>query len=309
MKRIITKDTTNEILNIFIPDSASTNGAGKTGIVYNSLGLTCYYVRPGSAPVQLSLVTQTVTGAHTDGGFVEIDSTNLPGFYRLDIADAIIASGVDGAVIGLKGASGMAPVNIEIQLIDFDLNTATPEVTVSDKTGFSLSSAGVTAIRQEMDSNSTQLADIIIDIAALNNISTEQVLLQVSSALNTYDPPTKAELDSAVSGLATATVLADVKTKTDALPSGIKKGVAISNLIFIMRDSTDHFTGKEGLTVTGQIIKDSGSFASLGGTISEIGGGAYRINTISSAETNADIFTLKFSASGADDCFIEVKTV
>jgi PKD repeat protein len=40
-------------------------------------------------------------------------------------------------------------------------------------------------------------------ISALNNLSTSQVLAQVQSALNSYDAPTKAELDSAVSPLAT----------------------------------------------------------------------------------------------------------
>jgi hypothetical protein len=40
-------------------------------------------------------------------------------------------------------------------------------------------------------------------ISALNNLSTTQVLTQVQSALNSYDSPTKAELDSAVSPLAT----------------------------------------------------------------------------------------------------------
>ena len=41
------------------------------------------------------------------------------------------------------------------------------------------------------------------DISALNNISAADVLTQASAALTAYDAPTKAELDSAVSGLAT----------------------------------------------------------------------------------------------------------
>jgi len=131
MKQILKKGATDQSVVIFIPDSSSTSGAGKTGLAYNTASLTCYYVRPGSAAAQLSLVTQTVTGAHTDGGFVEIDATNMPGVYRLDLSDAILASGVNSAVVMLKGASGMAPVPLEIQLTDFDLNTATQDVNVT----------------------------------------------------------------------------------------------------------------------------------------------------------------------------------
>lgn len=101
---------------------------------------------------------------------------------------------------------------------------------VTDKTGYSLSVTPPTAaqIRSEIDSNSTQLAAIIANIAALNNISTSQVLAQVASALTSYDPPTKAELDNAVSPLSTSvevdalgeyidTEVAAIKTVTDKL--------------------------------------------------------------------------------------------
>ena len=81
----------------------------------------------------------------------------------------------------------------------------------------------VSQIRAEID-NSTQLAAIIANIAALNNISTAQVLTQVASALNTYNPPTKAELDAATTLLANYidTEIADIKIATDKLNSMIQ---------------------------------------------------------------------------------------
>ena len=118
MKQILTKASTDVTLIVFVQDSSSTTGAGLTGLVYNSAGLACYYVRPGSAAAALSLATQTVTGAHADGGFVEIDSTNMAGFYRLDLSDAVCATGVDSVAMSLRGASNMAPLSIEVQLID-----------------------------------------------------------------------------------------------------------------------------------------------------------------------------------------------
>jgi hypothetical protein len=100
-----------------------------------------------------------------------------------------------------------------------------------------------------------------------------------------------------------------IKLKTDALPSGIKKGVAINNFMIYMRSSTDHITGATGLTVSGQIAGDDGSFTALTGTITEVAYGLYRINTISASETNYDVFTLRFTATGADPAVYEFKTV
>src|SRR3989304_1527887 len=95
-------------LYIFIPDASSSVGAGLTGLVYNSSGLVCYYVRTLAAAAQLTLATQTVGGAHSDGGFVEVSAANMPGMYRLDLSDAIVATGVPYVSIMLKGAANMA---------------------------------------------------------------------------------------------------------------------------------------------------------------------------------------------------------
>ena len=117
-KLALKKGSTDVSLYLFVQDGSASDGSGLTGLAYNTSGLVCYYVRPGAAAAQLSLVNQTVTGTHTDGGFVEIDSTNMPGLYRLDLSDAILASGVDSVVVMLHGATDMAPVLTEIQLTD-----------------------------------------------------------------------------------------------------------------------------------------------------------------------------------------------
>jgi hypothetical protein len=116
--------TSNRSEYVFVQDSASTTGGGKTGIAYNAAGLTAYYVRPAGSATAITLATQTVTGAWSSGGWVEVDATNLPGIYRFDIPNAVFATGVDHAVVMLKGASGMAPVSLEYQLTGFDPATA-----------------------------------------------------------------------------------------------------------------------------------------------------------------------------------------
>ncbi|MFQ5622430.1 MAG: hypothetical protein ACE5FS_03440 [Paracoccaceae bacterium] len=149
MKLALKKASTSVTVNVFIQDSSSTTGAGLTGLVFNSASLTAYYARPRAAAAAITLATQTVTGAWSSGGFVEIDSTNMPGWYRLDIPDAALATGVDHVAIHLKGATNMAPLPLEIQLTDVDLNdgvrggmTALPNAAADAPLGLPISDAG-----------------------------------------------------------------------------------------------------------------------------------------------------------------------
>lgn len=117
MKKILKVDLTNQSIDVFIQDSSATDGSGLTGLVFNSAGLTCYYRRGATGTATaLTLATQTVGGAHSDGGFVEVDATNMPGVYRLDLSDAIVATGVTTVILYLQGATNMAPCTVEIQL-------------------------------------------------------------------------------------------------------------------------------------------------------------------------------------------------
>lgn len=68
-----------------------------TGYVYNTVGLSASYVREGGTRTNIPLVSQTVNGAYTSGGFVEVDSVNMPGLYRIDVPNALFASGVKTA--------------------------------------------------------------------------------------------------------------------------------------------------------------------------------------------------------------------
>lgn len=115
MKLSIQVASTSQTVNVFVRDSSSTTGGGLTGLVFNSPSLVAYYALPRAAAVSIALVTQTVTGAYSSGGFVEISSANMPGWYRLDVPDAAIASG-RFVSIHLKGATNMAPLPLEIEL-------------------------------------------------------------------------------------------------------------------------------------------------------------------------------------------------
>src|SRR6185369_10146454 len=108
--------TTSLTVYVFIRDSSVTTGAGLTGLAFNTSNLVASYVRPLGSRTAITLATQTVTGAYSSGGFVEVDSTNMPGVYRLDVPDAVIATGVRSAAVMLKGATNMEPVVLELDL-------------------------------------------------------------------------------------------------------------------------------------------------------------------------------------------------
>ena len=161
MKLLINKDTTNVTLLIFIQDSSLTTGAGNTGLL--ATNLTAYYTRVeddndvNAVVITLSDLTGTGT-VHTDGGLEEIDATNMPGWYRFDIPDAVVATGarVAGIIIIDSGANDVAQVTIEIQLTDVDLEdsvrmgmTALPNAAAEAAGGLYTQGTGAGQINQD----------------------------------------------------------------------------------------------------------------------------------------------------------------
>jgi hypothetical protein len=115
---------TSEIWQVFIRDSSSATGAGLAGLVFNSAGLTAYYHRDtDTTATAIALVTMTV-GTFTSSGFKEIDATNMPGWYQFCPPNAAIASGAKSAGFHLKGATNMAPLPIEVQLLAVNVDDA-----------------------------------------------------------------------------------------------------------------------------------------------------------------------------------------
>lgn len=165
-KRTIKAGATDQTVDIFVMNSSSTTGAGLTGLVYNSASLVCYYRKnaTGSATA-LTLATQTVGGAHSDGGFVEIDATNMPGMYRLDLSDTIVATGPYVTVM-LKGATNMAPVVLELELVAYNPfdgvrmgMTALPNAAADAAGGLIISDAG----GLDADAQRSDVAAILVD--------------------------------------------------------------------------------------------------------------------------------------------------
>lgn len=115
---------TSQSVLLFLADSTSTTGGGKTGLVFNTAGLTAYYSFAGASATSTSITLATlatVGTAWSTGGFKEIDATNMPGIYRFDIPNAALAASSGREVtLYFQGATGLAPTPIKIELTGWD---------------------------------------------------------------------------------------------------------------------------------------------------------------------------------------------
>jgi hypothetical protein len=115
---------------------------GATGLTFATSGLSAYYVRNRSAPVAITLVTQTATGSWASGGFAEISSSLVPGVYRLDVPNAAFAAGASDVTIVVRGASGTNGAVLTVTLSSGGLTAAQTAAAVWDEARASHTTAG-----------------------------------------------------------------------------------------------------------------------------------------------------------------------
>ena len=97
---------------------------GATGLTASTSGLSARYNRTRTASVSIPLVARTIAQAWTSGGFAEVDATNMPGVYRLDLPDAALAAGADDVTVVVRGASGTNGAVMTIKLSSGGLTSA-----------------------------------------------------------------------------------------------------------------------------------------------------------------------------------------
>jgi hypothetical protein len=150
----ILKGSTDVTVDVMLQqDNSGTNpGDPLTGLVFNSSGLACYYREGATGTVtQLTLATQTVGGAHSDGGFVELSASNMPGMYRLDLSDTIVSGTNDKATVVISGFADLAPHYINLVLTDFDLQTATQDVNVASMNANTVTASAIASAAIDAD--------------------------------------------------------------------------------------------------------------------------------------------------------------
>lgn len=136
MKLFRKRGSTSNIIVVFLPDSSSTTGAGKTGLTSSSAGLNISlrrelssavttYSSAGSTTETITTLGTFATPTATKCRFKEVDSTNQPGLYEIQFADALFdTSDASRYITGMITATGIAPVPMEIQLVAIDVQDA-----------------------------------------------------------------------------------------------------------------------------------------------------------------------------------------
>lgn len=131
-----------------------TDGAPETGLAHTDIDIAYSRVETDNdvttadvAPADLA----NLTAAHSDWGWEEVSSTDHPGLYRLDIADAVFASGAWEAVVTITDASGtdFYAHDIGFRLVSFNVQdgvrlglTALPNAAADAAGGLPISDAG-----------------------------------------------------------------------------------------------------------------------------------------------------------------------
>lgn len=113
MKQEIKISQTDMTVLVFIPDSASTTGQGKTGLVAANLTAGFTRVETDNDVVHTDGTGSlnnlaSLTASHNDWGILEVSSSLAPGLYRLDLPDAVFATGAWSAVVYVMVTTGTA---------------------------------------------------------------------------------------------------------------------------------------------------------------------------------------------------------
>lgn len=283
---MILKQSTARNLMVWMADSTD-HVTGKSGLT-----LTITASKDGAAFASIS-PTVTDLGSGWYNLALTTTHTNTLGAFALHITSA-----------GADPTDTLYEVCVEL-----------PGV-VADKTGFSLSAAGVQAIWDALTSALTtagsigkRLADDIdaaistrlatsgytapdnSDIAAIkaktDNLPTSPadetlVIAATNAIMSRIGVPVGADIshDIAAVGAAAATL------------GGIRKNVGVNGFPFRMFNNDG--TPGLNLTVTGQVQLDGGAFANLTNAVVEVGNGWYKVN-LANADVNGKLVALKFN--------------
>lgn len=201
------------VLRVKILDSGVSTGAGKTGLLFSSSGLIISTIADNEA----SATTYTAAGSTTETivtlgtyaaptatkcRFKEVDATNHPGVYEIQIADARFAvSSAKSLLVSISGVSGAAQCDAVIPLRDLDPYNAT--------------SAGISRLDAAV---STRLATSGYT-APLDAAGTRTAVGLASANLDTQLGAIDDFIDTEVAAILAAvdTEVAAIKAKTDSL--------------------------------------------------------------------------------------------
>jgi len=138
MSLLIKNGATSNLLRWKLLDSSQTNGAGLTGLTNASSGLNISticdveasataYTSAGSTIQTIATLGTYAAPSASDCRFKEVDSTNHPGLYEFQFADARFGvSGAKKLIISVSGATNLVQSDFLVELVADDPQVAKP---------------------------------------------------------------------------------------------------------------------------------------------------------------------------------------
>jgi hypothetical protein len=170
-----------------------------TAVAHSSV--TASYWRQGGTRTAITMAALTnINDAHSDGGWKETDSTNMPGAYRFDVPDAAFATGADWVIVTVKVASSY----VFVERYNLESKGAKENNDLLANATF-----GLSALETLVDGLESSLADGTNGLTAIKN------------AINTIDDFVDTEMAAVLAAVDTeiATIVADVTTLLTRLSS------------------------------------------------------------------------------------------
>lgn len=329
-----------QLAKFFNTDSGTTYASAVAGSVVKEVADNAGGSALTAAAIADAVWDEATSGHTTSGTFGEQCKTDIDAILvdtgtTLDgrIPAALVSGRMDASV----GAIAADAITAAATAADFGTEvgtavwatttrvlTAATNVTSTGAavpiTAGGLVSADVTAI--STDTTAANNAESFFDgtgYAGTNNVIPTVTTLtghtaQTGDAFARLGAPAGASVsaDLAAVKAETASILTDTGTtldgKIDTLLTAdvaYKKAVAVTAFAFYM-ELTAGGPGTS-LTVTAQISKDGGAFATLAGAVTEISAGWYEVD-LSGTEMNADEIAFKATATGANQRNIKIRT-
>jgi hypothetical protein len=306
----------------------SADGTEQTATVAS--GVTASYWRQGGSRVAISVSDLgSVGAAWSSGGWKEVDATNMPGSYELDVPDAAFASGADWVRVTVKVASCF------VENYDFALETqgAAETYTRLGAPAGASHAADVAAVKVDTASALTKLGtpatSVAADVAAISTklgtpagATVSADLVTIAAYVDTVETklgtPVGASLSADIAAVQADTdnlqtrvpptlvggrISADVgsvggsstaATNLSASALGIVRGAAASGTLSTTQMTTDLTGATADLYVGRAIVWTGGAAAGQAATITDyvVSGGKLTYGTIAVAPTNGDTFVI-----------------
>ena len=113
----IRSGTTSKRLLVYLGDANGPGGA--LGLRHDSPGASVAYVRDDETAARPVVLRPPNGERHVPGAFIEVDPALVPGVYRFDVPDAVLAPGATRVVLVFR-FPGAITQPVEIDLVAYD---------------------------------------------------------------------------------------------------------------------------------------------------------------------------------------------